>query len=146
MAERRHSFSVKASFDQRLSLVVFVCVCGTSLLIWPETDAAFLRGVRFVLAGFILGFLGYQLWRLRTWHCRFELNGKGKGLLSTGEAFHVLPRTWVTPFVCLVYYQSADKLHLLPLWADMFSDADYRHLCRLLLKVKTQAASQRESL
>ncbi|MFB2802083.1 protein YgfX [Shewanella seohaensis] len=146
MAERRHSFSVKASRDQRLSLVVFVCVCSTSLLIWPETDVVFWRVLKLVFAVLILGFLGYQLWRLRAWHCRFELNGKGEGWLSTGETFHVLPRTWVTPFACLVYYQSADKLYLLPLWADMFSDTDYRHLCRLLLKVKTQAASQRESL
>ncbi|MFV0596946.1 protein YgfX [Shewanella sp.] len=146
MVERRHSFSVKASFDQRLSLVVFVCVCSTSLLIWPETDIAFLRGLRFLFAVLLLGFCCYQLWRLRTWHCRFELNSKGEGWLSTEEAFHVLPRTWVTPFVCLVYYQSGDKLHLLPLWADMFSDTDYRHLCRLLLKAKAQVASQNEHL
>ena len=146
MAELRHSFSVKASFDQRLSLVGFVCVCSTSLLLWPETDTAVLHGLRAIFAVLILGFLCSQLWQLRKWHCRFELNGQGDGWLSTGEAFHVLPRTWVTPFICLVYYQSADRLHLLPLWADMFSDTDYRHLCRLLLKVKTQAVSQHELL
>ncbi|EGM69024.1 hypothetical protein SOHN41_02832 [Shewanella sp. HN-41] len=83
----------------------------------------------------------YQLWRLKDWQLSFILNLKGEGRLSTGEHFQVLRRTWVTPFVCLMYLDIDAKARLLPLWADMFTDADYRHLCRLLLNAKTLQAN-----
>ncbi len=90
-----------------------------------------------VLALSTLVFLVWQLWQLRHWQRQFVLNGNGEGRFSNGEDFRLLRRTWVTPFVCLIYYESQGKAHLLPLWADMLSDTDYRHLCRLLLKAKS---------
>lgn len=145
MEERLHSFSVKTSFDQRFSLVVFVCVCLSSLLVWPPIESFGLFLLKLVFIVFNVIFLLYQLWRLKDWRLTFVLNSKGEGSFTTGEYFQVLRRTWVTPFVCLIYINIDEQPHLLLLWADMFSDADYRHLCRLLLNAKTrQAKSQTE--
>lgn len=81
-------------------------------------------------------FLLSQLWRLQHWRLDFVLSDKGEGRLSTGEHFQVLRRTWVTPFVCLMYIEVDTQLRLLMVWADMLDDTDYRHLCRLLLRAK----------
>ncbi|SIQ58567.1 toxin CptA [Shewanella morhuae] len=78
------------------------------------------------------------MWRLQHWHLEFVLNNKGEGRLSTGEHFKVLKRTWVTPFVCLIYIDVDTQIRLLMVWADMVNDAQYRHLCRLLLRAKIQ--------
>lgn len=66
------------------------------------------------------------------------LNDKGEGRLSTGEHFKVQKRTWVTPFVCLIYIEVDAEQRLLMVWADMLVDTDYRLLCRLLLRAKIQ--------
>ncbi|MGL6123746.1 MAG: protein YgfX, partial [Shewanella sp.] len=133
MADRRHSFSVKASFDQRLSLVVFVCVCSSSFLLWPQSDYLTLSWLKYLLILFVVIFLVVQLWQLRYWRLDFVLSDKGEGRLSTGEHFQVLSRTWVTPFICLIYIDVGGQPRLLILWADMLNDVEYRHLCRLLL-------------
>lgn len=123
-----------------------MCICSSSLLIWPYTE--FLVVTLLQLGFFLLsvGFLIWQLWWLKDWRLSFVLNGKGDGRLSTGEPFRVLRRTWVTPFVCLMYLDAEDKTRLLLLWADMFNDADYRHLCRLLLKAKTIEAKSHSEI
>jgi toxin CptA len=143
--EQHHSFSVKASFDQRLSLVVFMCVCSSSFLIWPYTEHWLVALLRLGLFLLSVSFLIWQLWRLKDWRLSFMLNGKGDGRLSTGEHFRILRRTWVTPFVCMIYIDVEENTRLVLLWADMFTGVDYRHLCRLLLKAKMlQAKSQVE--
>lgn len=146
MAERHHSFSVKASFDQRLSLVVFISVCLSSLLAWPATESFGVLLLKLAVISLHVCFLLYQLWRLKDWQLSFVLNLKGEGRLATGEQFQVLRRTWVTPFVCLLYLDIEAQPRLLPLWADMFTDADYRHLCRLLLNAKTLQAKSRTEI
>ncbi|MCH1928698.1 hypothetical protein L9G16_00730 [Shewanella sp. A25] len=140
MEERRHSFSVSSSFDQRLSLVVFILVCSTSFLVWPSTDNLLLSLLKYVLIAVVFVFLIHSLWRLGDWQRRFSLNANGEGRLEDGEVFYILKETRVTPFVCLIYYVANDKKQLLPIWADMLSDTDYRHLCRLLLQAKTKQA------
>lgn len=146
MEERYHSFSVKASLDQRLSLVVFIAVCLSSLLVWPQIESFGVLLLKLAVIVLNLCFLLYQLWRLRDWQLSFALNRTGEGRLATGEQFQVLPRTWVTPFVCLMYLNVGAKPRLLPLWADMFTDTDYRHLCRLLLNAKTVQAKSRPEI
>ncbi|MCP3127970.1 protein YgfX [Shewanella sp. KJ2020] len=146
MEERHHSFSVKASFDQRLSLVVFMSICLSSLLAWPQTESFGIFLLKLAIISLIVCFLLYQLWRLKDWQFSFVLNRNGEGRLATGEHFQVLRRTWVTPFVCLMYLDIDAKPRLLPLWADMFTDADYRHLCRLLLNAKTLQAKSRTEI
>ncbi|MCS6174606.1 protein YgfX [Shewanella sp. SP1S2-4] len=136
MEDRHHSFSVKASFDQRLSLVVFICVCSSSFLFWPQSDNFALSLLKYLFIALVCIFLLSQLWRLQQWRLDFVLSDKGEGRLSTGEHFQVLKRTWVTPFVCLMYIEVDTQLRLLMVWADMLDDTDYRHLCRLLLRAK----------
>ncbi|QYX65921.1 hypothetical protein K2227_06245 [Shewanella putrefaciens] len=136
MEDRHHSFSVKASFDQRLSLVVFICVCSSSFLFWPQSDNFALSLLKYLFIALVCIFLLSQLWRLQQWRLDFVLSDKGEGRLSTGEHFKVLKRTWVTPFVCLMYIEVDTQLRLLMVWADMLDDTDYRHLCRLLLRAK----------
>lgn len=138
MEDRHHSFSVKASFDQRLSLVVFIGVCSSSFLLWPQSDIIALSLLKYLFIVLVSIFLLLQLWRLQHWRLDFVLSDKGEGRLSTGEHFQVLKRTWVTPFVCLIYIEVDTQLRLLLVWADMLNDTDYRHLCRLLLRAKMQ--------
>ena len=138
MADQHPSFSVKASLDQRLSLVVFVCVCSSAFLLWPQSDTIALSLLKYFFIALICIFLLSQLWRLQHWRLDFMLNDKGEGRLSTGEHFKVLKRTWVTPFVCLIYIEADAEQRLLMVWADMLVDTDYRLLCRLLLRAKIQ--------
>lgn len=140
MAERLHSFQVTSSFDQRLSLVVFMCVSASSLLIWPRTELWFIALLQWGILALLLMLTLMWLWRLQQWHFRFALNSKGEGRLASGEHFGVLRRTWVTPFICLMYIKVDQQIRLIPLWADMFDDVEYRHLCRLLLQAKTAQA------
>ncbi|MGL5390882.1 MAG: protein YgfX [Shewanella sp.] len=136
MAERRHSFKVTASFDQRLSLVALMCVGASSLLLWPRTDLWFVAALQWGILVLLIAITIIWLWRLQQWQCAFVLNSKGEGQLASAEPFSVHRRTWVTPFVCLMYIQLEQQVRLIPLWADMFTDNDYRHLCRLLLQAK----------
>ncbi|MGI1987354.1 protein YgfX [Shewanella glacialipiscicola] len=138
MADQHPSFSVKASLDQRLSLVVFVCVCSSAFLLWPQSDTIVLSLLKYFFIALVCIFLLWQLWRLQHWRLGFMLNDKGEGRLSTGEHFKVLKRTWVTPFVCLIYIEVDAEQRLLMVWADMLVDTDYRLLCRLLLRAKIQ--------
>ncbi|WP_115405280.1 protein YgfX [Shewanella morhuae] len=138
MADQHPSFSVKASLDQRLSLVVFVCVCSSAFLLWPQSGNIVLSLFKYLCILLVMLFLILQMWRLQHWHLEFVLNNKGEGRLSTGEHFKVLKRTWVTPFVCLIYIDVDTQIRLLMVWADMVNDAQYRHLCRLLLRAKIQ--------
>ncbi|ABV35751.1 conserved hypothetical protein [Shewanella sediminis HAW-EB3] len=141
MAERLHSFSLKASFDQRLSLVVFCSVCLSSFLAWPDIDNFYYSFAKYLLFTLILLFFSYQFWSLNHWRCRFSLNVKGEGSLDEmirGErkTFELSGRRIVTPFVSLFYIRTVSEKRLIIVWSDMLDDTSYRHLCRLLLTKK----------
>lgn len=86
---------------------------------------------------FILG----EFYRLKTWQLSFVLDKKGQGRLASGECFQVQRKIWVTPFACLFGAKFDTQRRLYIIWADMLSDSDYRHLCRLLLNIKNDKPS-----
>ncbi|RTR39031.1 hypothetical protein EKG38_08865 [Shewanella canadensis] len=142
MAERLHSFSLHASFDQRLSLVVFCGVCLTSFLAWPDIDNSYYSFAKYLFFTLLVLFFSYQFWSLNHWRCRFSLNAKGEGSLdernnSERESFVLSGRRFVTPFVSLFYIQTDSSKRLIIVWSDMLDDTSYRHLCRLLLSNKS---------
>ncbi|RTR34683.1 protein YgfX [Shewanella atlantica] len=139
MAERLHSFSVNASFDQRLSLIVFCGVCLTSFLAWPDIDSFYYSFAKYLSFTLLVLFFCYQFWSLKHWRCRFSLNVKGEGSLdenNRSESFELVGRRLVTPFVSLFYIQTDSGKRLIIVWSDMLDDTSYRHLCRLLLAQK----------
>ncbi|WP_299794103.1 protein YgfX [uncultured Shewanella sp.] len=141
MAEQPHSFSLTASFDQRLSLVVFGAVSLTSFLAWPDIDNLYYLLIKGLCLSLLFLFLSYQLWSLNHWRCKFSLDVRGEGRLDNRRGdesvkFKLAGRRVVTPFASLFYLQTDRDKRLLIVWADMLDDTSYRHLCRLLLAQK----------
>jgi toxin CptA len=140
VAGRRHSFSVSASFDQRLSLVVLACVCFSSFLAWPGFESLSYQLVKYGLLGLMLIFFGHRLWQLQGWRCSFMLDEQGEGILGGANRFQLNPNPWVTPFACVFCVSLCDeslaktgRKRSLIIFRDMLDDTSYRHLCRLLL-------------
>lgn len=150
MADRRHSFRLTSSFDQRLALVVLASVCLCSFLAWPSLDNLIYLSIKYSAAGLTLVFFSYQFWQLTFWHCRFSLSRDGEGQIvflgrselasvdeTVAKKFILVMSPIVTPLVVFFYVRTqdmkVDHKRLVIIWADMLDDTSYRHLCRLLL-------------
>lgn len=150
MADRRHSFRLTPSFDQRLALVVLASVCLSSFLVWPPLDNLIYLSIKYCAACLTLTFFSYQFWQLKHWYCRFSLGRDGEGRIVFGdksqltsvdetamEKFTLVLNPIVTPLVVFFYINTQDmsvgRRRLVIIWADMLDDTSYRHLCRLLL-------------
>lgn len=148
VAEPRHSFTLTASFDQRLSLVVAACICLTSFLAWPYFGNIYYQLFKYLLFSLICLFFAYQFYRLKQWSCKFVIGDRGEGILSIKESnspmaditqvpkkFKVILKPVITSFIVLFYIQleGSRQKRLMIVWADMLDDTGFRHLCRLLL-------------
>ena len=85
-----------------------------------------------------------QFWLLKSWHREIIINSEGEGHFihrnKTYETFQVSSLSRVTPLVVILRYQmhKADgKVYksVLPIFFDMLTDNDYRHLCRMVNNV-----------
>ncbi|MGS0694545.1 protein YgfX [Shewanella sp. 0m-4] len=138
MDVQQHSFDVRTSFGQRLSLAVIALICLSSFLIWPYAENIsyiLLKALLFIACCI---FFIWQIWRLKTWRCRFVLRADGGGKLEGNIGFVVKGKPVITPFAVMFDISFAKRSTRLVVWADMLDDTNYRHLCRLL-----QLASQR---
>ncbi|WP_076407702.1 protein YgfX [Shewanella sp. UCD-KL12] len=151
MVEPRHSFTLTASFDQRLSLVVAACICLTSFLAWPYFGNAYFQLFKYLLFSLICLFFIYQFYQLKQWSCQFTLGDRGEGMLSikapnryiadstqVAKKFKLIRKPVITSFIVLFYIQleGSHRKRLMIVWADMLDDTGFRHLCRLLLNAR----------
>ncbi|GAB1070148.1 MAG: protein YgfX [Shewanella algae] len=134
MAGQRHRFQLSSSFSQYLSLTVLAAICLSSFLAWPALDYPFYLSFKYLCLLLMLAGFGLALWRLRRWQLCFWLNELGEGQFEPGSSFELSGRPWISPFVVTFTYQGEDNYGRCWLFADMFDDTDYRHLCRLLLQ------------
>ncbi|WP_028762737.1 protein YgfX [Shewanella colwelliana] len=133
MVVQRHNFSITASIDQRLSLVVFTSICLTSFLAWPSFTITWYIILRYACAMLLLSYLGWQFYQLKTWHCSFWIDEAGKAGLSKPNISCQLKRFWVSPFAVVFQLENDQSSHFVIVWRDMLDDTSYRHLCRLVL-------------
>ena len=83
----------------------------------------------------LFGVFLYQFYHLSLWTYQFELNRNQELRMASDSSVYKARRLWVAPWVCGFYIVNDDGTfkHLVFIFDDMLSYADYRHLCRLLL-------------
>ncbi|WP_350355260.1 protein YgfX [Shewanella mesophila] len=131
---QRHNFYLCASFEQRLSLVIFAAVCLSSFLAWPPLSPLWFVLIKWFVITLVCCFFIYQWFSLKHWHLNFWLDESGKGAFVDREKNYLLKRLWISPFVVLFQMRAEQEKHLIIVWRDMLDDTSYRHLCRLLLR------------
>lgn len=132
MDVQQHSFDVRSSNGQRLSLAVIAVTCLSSFLIWPYAENTFYIWFKFLVFTACCGFFIWQFYRLRYWRCQFVLKADGGGKLDHCMDFVISGKPVITPFAVMFDIAVMGKKKRLVLWADMLDDTNYRHLCRLL--------------
>ncbi len=133
MAVRRHNFYLRSSIQQRLSFLVVAALCLSSFLLWPKAYPdifVWFKALTFVL---VVVVLGRAFLRLVRWQVDLSLDEEGEYWLLNGSECELV-RSYVMPLMCLVYLKVDGQERLVMVFKDMLNEADYRALCRVLLR------------
>ncbi|MCL1123110.1 protein YgfX [Shewanella surugensis] len=136
MGETHLNFSLQSSFGQRSSLVIIALLLFASFLLWPQIDNVIYLSIKVLITLSLMLFFIWQGWQLRSWQYQFSLMSSGAGHFSDGRRFTLVRRAFISPFAVIFYYQYLDgkQYSMMIVWADMLTDINYRHLCRLLIQ------------
>ncbi|MCL1138871.1 protein YgfX [Shewanella pneumatophori] len=140
MDVQQHSFDVKSSHGQRLSLAIISAICLSSFIVWPYLENSVYLAIKYLLICVCVCFFIWQFHRLKSWHCRFVICSDGTGKLESQRNFVVINKPFITPFAVMFDIQLQNETKRLVIWADMLDDTNYRNLCRLL-QLSVQARS-----
>lgn len=127
---------IRPSPLQRWALV------GIALLACAAIALADLPPAGIVAAALFTAFITRQAWR-RSEAVALRLHGDGSlELRAAGQDWQpavLLPRSSVTPWLCVLAYRSEGKTHSLALYPDSLHPDDFRHL-RVWLRWRAQVA------
>lgn len=115
----------------RPSRLARLMLVTTALLAFTAIGLADLPTGASLAAALFTAFVAWQAWR-RPVVVALRLNGDGRlELRAAGEdwqAADLLPRTSVTPWLCILAYRAQGKIHSLALYPDSLHPDDFRHL------------------
>lgn len=111
-----------------------------TFVLWPDIDLPLFPLCKYSLLFISALLLFKQYLQLCRWRLTFSLDEYGRGLQTEGDSFRLGPRSFVTPWLVICFFERAGQTYPQFLFADMFSDTDYRSLCRLIINQRLPPA------
>ncbi len=138
MVDQNHSFYIKSSLYQKLSLIAQAAFCLSTFYFWPKSLD--INAVKYLFIVLVLAYFVVAFYNLKKLKISLSLYSDHCVKFPNDPAIYHQKVLWVSPLFCAFYVSANDELEnnkvkkrLIVIWRDMLSETNYRHLSRLLL-------------